>query len=394
MKKLLALGALASALSAQSTLGTITGLVTDSTGAVIAGANVTAKNIDTGGQAATISSSTGNYAIPSLQVGSYEVAVTVPGFKSWKRAPVVLKSNDNVRIDISLEVGQTSERVEVSGEAPPLKTESTEVSTIMERKLVEDLPLAVAGIGGGMRNAFQIMMMMPQVKSNNGEGAWDDLQIGGGQQHDWNVSVDGLSVEMGWRNHVGYMNRLTPTLDSIEEFRIDTAAYKAEDSRASGGNISITTKSGTNEFHGSLFDFYQSQVFNANSWVNNKFGRPKSKFHRNDYGATIGGPITLPKLYNGRNRSYFFFSYEGYRFPSTSGLSELTIPLAEMRTGDFTGWTLPNGTLVPIFDPSTTRPSGTGFARDVFPGNRIPQNRITPLSAAISKYFPNPNAPG
>ena len=100
------------------------------------------------------------------------------------------------------------------------------------------MPLAIAGIGGGMRNAFSIMMMMPQVKSGNGEGAWDDFQVGGGQQHDWNVSVDGLSVEMGWRNHVGYMNRLTPPVDSVEEFRIDTAAFKAEDSRASGGNIS------------------------------------------------------------------------------------------------------------------------------------------------------------
>ena len=117
----------------------------------------------------------------------------------------------------------------VTAEAPPLKTESTEVSTTMENKLVNDVPLAVAGIGGGMRNAFSIMMMMPQVKSGNGESAWDDLQVGGGQQHDWNVSVDGLSVEMGWRNHVGYMNRLTPAVDAVEEFRIETAAFKAED---------------------------------------------------------------------------------------------------------------------------------------------------------------------
>jgi len=375
-------------------MGTITGLVTDATGAVIPAAPIAARNVDTGVVATTVTSSTGNYVIPNLQVGSYDVTVAIPGFKSWKRGPITLKSSDNVRIDVHLEVGQTSERIEVTGEAAPLKTESTEVSTVMENKLVNDLPLAVAGIGGGMRNAFQIMMMMPQVKSNNGEGAWDDLQVGGGQQHDWNVSVDGLSVEMGWRNHVGYMNRLTPALDSIEEFRIDTAAFKAEDSRASGGNIAITTKSGTNDLHGTVFDFYQSQHLNANSWQNNKFGRAKSVFHRNDYGATVGGPIYLPKIYNGRNKSYFFFSYEGYRFPSTSGVSELTIPLAAMRQGDFSQWVQPNGTLIPIFDPATTRVENGVVIRDAFPGNRIPMNRISPLSAAINQYFPNPNAPG
>ena len=195
---------------AQTTLGTITGLITDSSGAVIPSAVVVATNTATGAKAQTISSSTGNYVIPNLQVGPYEVSVAISGFKAWTRSGINVSSNDNLRVDVTLEVGQTSERVNVSAEAPPLKTESTEVSSTMENKLVNDVPLAVAGIGGGMRNAFQIMMMMPQVKSGNGEAAWDDLQVGGGQQHDWNVSVDGLSVEQGWRNHVGYMNRLTP----------------------------------------------------------------------------------------------------------------------------------------------------------------------------------------
>ena len=167
-------------LPAQSTLGTITGLVTDSSGAVIPNVVVVATNTATGVRAQTVSSSTGNYVIPSLQVGPYEVSVAVSGFKTFTRSGVNLSSNDNLRIDVALEVGQTSEQVSVTAEAPPLKTESTEVSTTMENKLVTDMPLAAAGIGGGMRNAFSIMMMMPQVKSGNGEGAWDDLQIGGG----------------------------------------------------------------------------------------------------------------------------------------------------------------------------------------------------------------------
>ena len=177
--------------------------------------------------------------------------------------------------------------------------------------------------------------------------------IGGGQQHDWNVSVDGLSVEMGWRNHVGYMNRLTPPVDSVQEFRIETATFKAEDSRASGGNIGVTTKSGTNELHGSVFDYYQSQRLNANSWLNNKLGRQKSIFHRNDFGANVGGPVYIPKVYNGKNKTWFFFSYEGYRFPADArSRAQLTLPTQKMVNGDFTDWKSSGGSLLPIYDPT------------------------------------------
>lgn len=382
-------------LKAQSALGTITGIVADSTGAVIPNVTVVATNTATGTTAQTVSSSTGNYVIPSLPVGPYTLSVSLTGFKAYTRTGINLNTNDNLRLDVILEVGQTSERVEVSAETPPLKTESTEVSTTMENKLVTDMPLAIAGIGGGMRNAFSIMMMMPQVKSGNGESAWDDLQVGGGQQHDFNVSVDGMSVEMGWRNHVGYMNRLTPPVDAVEEFRIDTAVFKAEDSRASGGNISVTTKSGTNELHGTVFGYYQTQRLNANTWLNNKLGRPKSIFHRNDFGATSGGPIFIPKVYDGRNKSYFFFSYEGYRFPQTSDASQQTIPLPEMINGDFSNWKNASGAVIPIYDPATTRSDGKGgFIRDQFPNNVIPESRLSPLSRKIASYYPAPNAPG
>ncbi len=179
-RPLLCLALFTGTLYAQNTLGTITGLVADTSGAVIPTVVVTARNTATGVRAQTSTSSTGNYVIPSLPVGPYEIRVSSPGFKTYTRSGINLNSNDNLRADITLEVGQASEQVSVTAEAPPLKTESTEVSTTMENKLVTDMPLAVAGIGGGMRNAFSIMMMMPQVKSGNGENAWDDLQVGGG----------------------------------------------------------------------------------------------------------------------------------------------------------------------------------------------------------------------
>jgi hypothetical protein len=384
----------APALHAQSVMGTITGMVTDTSGAVIPAAQVVARNTSTGVEMRAVSSSTGNYVLQNLQVGTYDVSVSNAGFKTWSRAGLALSSNETLRADAVLEIGQVSERVVVTAAAPPLRTESTEVSTTMENNLVQNVPLPMAGIGGGMRNAFNIMMMMPQVKSGNGEGAWDDFQIGGGQQHDWNVAVDGLSVEMGWRNHVGYMNRLTPPIDGVEEFRIETATFKAEDSRASGGMITIVTKSGTNELHGSAFDYYQSQKFNANSWRNNKLGRARSVFHRNDFGGTAGGPVYIPKVYNGKDKTYFYFSYEGYRFPQTSDIGELTIPLAEMKQGDFSRWVDDKGNMIPIYDPSTTRTVDGKIVRDPFPGNMIPQNRLSPIALNIAKYLPDPTVPG
>ncbi len=380
---------------AQSTLGTITGLVTDSSQAVIPGADVIARNTATGAQARTKTSSTGNYVLPSLPVGSYEIKVSQTGFKTWTLPSVALSQAQVLRVDAVLEVGQVAESIEVSAAPPQLKSESTEVSTTMEQTLVNTVPLAINGVGGGMRNAFSIMMMLPQVKSGNGEGAWDDFNVGGGQQHDWNVSVDGLSIEMGWRNHVGYMNRLTPPVDAVEEYRIETSTFKAENSRAQGGNISLTTKSGTNELHGQVFDYYQSQVLNANSWLNNKLGRARSKFHRNDFGANAGGPIYIPKVYDGRNKSFFFFSYEGFRYPQTSGVSQLTIPTTKMINGDFSEWVNAQGGMIPIYDPTTTQSDGKGgFVRQPFAGNQIPKARLSPLSQAIATYYPAPNAPG
>jgi hypothetical protein len=378
---------------AQITQGTITGLVSDSSGAVVPGVKVVARNDATGVRAETVSSSTGNYVIPSLPVGTYEVSASTAGFKSWSRAGIVVFGADNIRVDVTLDVGQVSEQVTVSGAAPALKTETTEVSSTLERKLVEELPVPATGLGGGMRNAFNLMMMMPQVRSNDGQSAWDDFIVGGGGQgFDWNVSVDGHSVEIGFRNHVGYMNRLIPTIDSVEESRIETAAFKAEDAHASGGMITLTTKSGNNDFHGSLFDYYQSQRLDANTWLGNRLGRPKAIYHRNDFGATVSGPIFIPKVYNGKNRSYFFFSYEGYRQPSTSGPGLLTVPTAAMKQGDFSEWTRANGALIPIYDPTTTTstPSG-GFVRQVFPGNKVPASRIGATAGNIVKLMPDPN---
>jgi hypothetical protein len=204
---------------AQLITGSLTGLVTDSSGAAAPSVTVTAKNADTGIAAETRSSATGNFVIANLQPGTYSLEASASGFKTWVRPGIVVFAGDNLRIDAVLQVGGQQDRIEVTAEAPVLKTESTEVSSTMERKLVNDMPLT---IGSGTRTVFNLQMMMPQSVSTNGESGGDDMRMGGGQHNNFNVSVDGLTVEMGWRNAQSYMRHSTPSIEAIEEFNIQT----------------------------------------------------------------------------------------------------------------------------------------------------------------------------
>lgn len=375
--------------AAQPITGSLTGLVTDPTGAAVPSVTVTARNTATGVVAETRSSGTGNYVIPNLSPGAYQLEATAAGFKTWVRPGITLFAGDDLRVDARLEVGAQQDHVEVTAAAPVLKTESTEVSETMERKLVGDMPLT---IGSGEPTVFSLQMMMPQSVSTNGETGGDDMRMAGGQHDNFNVSVDGLNVEMGWRNSQSYMKHSTPSVGMIEEFNIQTASFKAEDSRVSGGLITVVTKSGTNEFHGNAFEIYQSELFGANTWLNNKNGVVRSIYHRNDFGLAAGGPVYLPKIYNGKNRTYFYFVYEGYRFPSTSGLTQFTIPTSAQINGDFSGWVNSKGAMIPLYDPYST--SADGSTRTPYPNNQIPGNEISSISKKIASYYPATNVPG
>jgi hypothetical protein len=393
---ILAMAAAAPPARAQSaTTGNITGLVRDGSGAVVPNAGIVARNEATNVEYRAETSGTGNYAILNLPIGSYEVTVSTSGFKSWSRAKIPVASSETVRVDVTMQVGEVIERVQVVARAPALQTESAQVSSSIERRQVEDLPVAVGAIGG-MRTALSLMIMLPEVRSDKGEGSGNtpSMRIGGGQSLGWSISVDGQRVETGWRNIATEQNQFAPPIEAVEEFRVDSGSFKASDHQSSGGMVTMVTKSGTNEFHGSVFDFYQSQNFNANSWLNNKLGRAKPVFHRHDFGFTAGGPVIVPKIYNGRNKSHFFVAYEGYRFPQTTSVTQSTVPTTAMRGGDFRGW-VDQGQLIPIYDPGSTRRGPAGeYIRDPFPANVIPGDRISPISKKIAAYYPDPNAPG
>ena len=384
------------ALPQATTTGSITGLVKDATGAVVPSATVTAKNEATNVPYSAASSATGNYAIPNLPVGSYALTVSLAGFKTWTRSSVLVSSGEEVRMDVVMVVGEVAETIEVTGGPAALQTESTDVSSSMERTQVEELPIPVGQIQG-VRTALSLMIMLPEVRTDTGEGSGNtpSMRIGGGQASGWSVNFDGQRIETGWRNLLSEQRLLTPPVDAIEQFRVDMGSYKASDPQAGGGSVTLVSKTGTNQFHGSAFEYYQSQQLNANSWLNNKLGREKSVFHRHDFGFTAGGPAYIPKLYNGKNRSYFFVAYEGYLYPQTLAATQNTVPTTAMRGGDFSGWVDGTGKMIPIYDPGSTRtdPSGN-YVRDAFAMNLIPAGRISPISKKIASYYPDPNAPG
>jgi hypothetical protein len=311
--------------------------------------------------------------------------VEAQGFKRSVREGVVITAGATTRLDVALELGSVSESVEIQAKTTPLETESTRVGTNVTTKLVEDLPLVV---GGQIRNVFNLALIAPETRTAN------SYRIGGGQGAGWDMLMDGVSLASASTN---YQTERAPIssvpVDAIREFTVETSGMKAEYGRAMGF-ISFETKSGTNQFHGNLFEFLRNDAFDARGFFAAR--TPISKQH--DFGGTIGGPIKIPKLYDGTNRTFFFASYEGFRYREGNRPSFNTIPLMEMYQGDFRGWTNAQNQMIPIYDPATTRPrAGGGFERDAFSNNMIPRSRFSTVANNYLSVRPPemaPNIPG
>jgi hypothetical protein len=394
--------------------GTITGTITDPTGASVAGASVEVKNADTGVMAPTVSTATGAYTASNLPPGSYSVSVTAAGFKKFTRTGLNLAAAQVMNIDVPLEVGANTESVTVSAEASLLKTESGDVVQNITVEQLQDLP--VLGIGGanagssGVRNPFNSTVLIPGVVYN----ANFTMIVNGAPGNTAAYRVEGLDNT----NHtVSYaLQENQPSADAIQEVAIQTSNYAAEFGQAGGGLFNITMKSGTNQFHGSIYEYLVNEDLNAAfpftiDADGNKI-RPRAR--RNDFGGTVGGPIWIPKIYNGHNKSFFFFSLEQYR-ESNGFTPAATLPTAAYRTGDFSAIS-PNGGAnfnknlgIPstavgtdllgrpiyaneIYDPTTRAiDPATGFAyANPFPNNIIPASRITPFAQGVQKLVPNP----
>ncbi len=362
----------ASAAFAQSSAGSMSGAVSDPNLAVVPAAKVTATNSQTGNAWTTVTSAAGLYLFPSLQPGTYSITVEHPGFKKSTQSGIQILLAQRVTLNLKLELGEVAQTVEISAVAPLLSSTTSELGTNFQPKLMQNAPLFT----GGIRNPQAFIAFMPGV--NNGSG---DSSINGSSRRSKEVLMDGASFTIPESGGTVFN---FPAAEMFGEFRLLTNNFAAEYGRTGGGIEIYTPRSGTNDIHGSLYQNIRRDVLDANAWANNRAGRPRPKTRLNEQGLGVGGPIWIPKLYDGRNKSFFFLTYTRRRQPAGVSTAISTVPTAAMKTGDLTE------TGRAIYDPATT----SGNTRQPFAGNRIPSSRFSQITQKILPLYPNPTDPG
>jgi hypothetical protein len=373
-------------LLAQSERGNITGLVTDATGAVVPNVSVVITNTATNVPEHVTTTSAGEYNAPNLVPGNYRIEIAAAGFKRFTEGGIALTAGSTARVDARLELGTVGESIEVTASALQLQTENSRISTAVQNVMVDQLPLVV---GGAMRSPYDLVAVAAESK-----GSGTSLSLGGGQAASWSATLDGLLVNTNRSSDAGETSYLAPSVESITEFAVDTNGFKAEFGQAGGGVITFVSKSGTNEYHGVAYDFLRNDAFDARGF----FAPSRSIYKQNDFGVTAGGPVWIPKVYKGRNRTFFFAAYEGFRNRLGQNGSILSVPTPEMYQGDFSKLVSSSGSLIPIYDPSTTQPnpSGSGSIRQPFTNNQIPQSRFSTIAKQMLSLAPQvaPNRSG
>src|SRR5215471_7728757 len=377
----------AAELQAQGDRGIITGTVKDASGAAMPNAVVTAVNLLTNTNYKTSTTASGDFTVPGLPVGSYSVRVENTGFKTHVENNVAVAAGATVRLDVTMEVGATQQTIEVQAHAAVLTTDTARVSTEVSAKMVDDLPLVV---NGAVRSPFDLATTTAEV-AGSGDS---NFRVGGGRIGGFGVTLDGTAAtvsrpdaQVSW----GVFN--APSVEALTEFSVESGGFKAETGHASGGTISFVSKSGTNDFHGDAYEFLRNQDLDARGF----FAPTKAIYKQNDFGVTVGGPVYLPKIYNGRNKTFFFFSYEGFRNRVGASPTPYSVPPPEFFTGDLHNWVNSAGKMIQIYDPSTTTLVNGTYQRMPFPDNQIPQSQFDPVAKAIAAYvqpLAQPNVPG
>ena len=356
----------AAGLRAQGDRGIITGTVKDPSGAAMPGAVVTAIHLATNTSYKTSTTASGDFTVPALPVGDYQVRVENTGFKTQVENNVAVAAGATVRLDVAMEVGATQQTIEVQAHAVMLTADTARVSTEVSAKLVDDLPLVV---NGAVRSPFDLATTTAEV-AGSGDS---NFRIGGGRIGAFGVTLDGTAATVARPDaQVSWGQINAPSVEALTEFSVESGGFKAETGHASGGTISFVSKSGTNDFHGNAYEFLRNQDLDARGF----FAAKKAVYKQNDFGVTVGGPVYLPKIYNGRNRTFFFFSYEGFRNRVGATATPYTVPPPEFFTGDLHNWVNASGKMIQIYDPATTTLVNGTYQRTPFPNNQIPQSAI------------------
>ena len=396
---------------AQVTTGTIVGTVNDANG-VVPGASVTIREVNQGTANSYATDETGSYTAPFLSPGTYMVEVNVQGFRRWRREGVILQVNQRARVDVTLEVGGIEETTTVTAEAPLLRTDSSEVGTVIEERAIKELPL-------NGRNFATLVYLTPgitpgQANENlsgastfNPRGASNFNALG----HQANANawlIDGIDNNEYTFNTV----IIAPSVEQVREFKVLSGVFSAEFGRGAGV-VSVATKSGSNLLHGTVFEYVRNDAFDARNFFVRKVAQadgsllkdPKPPLDRHQFGAAVGGPLVLPGLYDGHNRTFFFADYTGLN-EKRGQVFVNTVPTALTRTGNFSDFRDPSGNLITIYDPLTTRlnpafdstrpvsATNPQFLRDPYQNNIIPAERMNRVGQNVASIYPLPNGPG
>ena len=386
------LGAISTTAYSQTATGSISGSVRDPSTATVVGSKVTLTNIANNESRSVVSNSLGYYSFPLLPPATYRLEAQAAGFKRFVHDNIKLDVALALTVDVPLELGLATEAVTVTGEAPPLESESSSLGHIIENERIVNLPL-------NGRNSFGFAALVPGVRASLGFS-----QVAYGMYNDQFVSINGSRPNQNMFTLDGGANSepafngpaIFPSVDMVDEYKVQTNNFSAEFSNSAGGVINLVSKSGTNQLHGSLFEFLRNDKLSAKDFFVNLGGLSKPTYRFNQFGGAGGGPVVIPHVYNGKDRTFFFVSYEGLRW--VQGLvSSGSMPTALERQGDFSDTRNQAGQLVTVYDPLTSRPdpsAPSNFIRTAFPGNIIPSDRIDAVTRNLVKFFPQPDAPG
>ncbi len=390
MKRFIALlPLLALSLPAQEFRGTLTGRVSDPTGLGVPNAKIVITKTDTNTRSETVSGADGNYTVPFLAPGPYEVSVEVAGFKKYVQSGIELGTNQKIAVDVPLQIGSASESLTVSADAPLLNTVTASSGQVITTREVENLPMNGNTPLALARNALGVIPkqkhLLNEVKPYDTASAVD-ISLGGANSGSNEYLLDGVPNMSSASRQGGF----SPSMEAVDEVKVELFQSDASYGDTLGGTVNITTKSGTNTYHGSLYEFNQTSALAANQFFSNAAGLKPPVTRSNQYGGTIGGPMSVPKVFTGKDRLFFFLAYEGFK-DSSPGVTTTAVPTAAERTGDFSGL-LASGSSFQLYDPFSASLNGTKITRNPLPGNKLP--RLDKIAQNYLQYFPLPNQPG
>ena len=380
-------------LRAQESRGTITGRVVDSTGAVVAGAEVRAVNRETGANSAVKSNESGNYTVPFLTPGTYDLTADFAGFKRIERQGVQVRVNDVLNIDFSLQIGNTTDTVEVKAGAPLLETSSVSLGQVVEERQIKDLPIQAG-------NANELVLLTPGVvnstnlrqRKSSFNSASSQFTTNGNALYSNEYTIDGIP-DTFFNGGSNPLVAFQLPENSVSEFKVQTTSFDSAVGHTPGAVLNTISKSGTNAYHGEVHEWIINSALDASTFFQNASGAAKPVYQDNRYGASLGGPVQFPKLYNGKNKTFFFYGWEANKWGKpTANIG--TVPTAAEKSGDFSAL-LALGSQYQIYDPLTTQTAANGrFTRTPFKNNIIPPERFDPVAKLIQSYYPAPNTVG